>query len=569
MTTPSPGAGLTLDTFLGLVGGDLVDVLHAPAGLDRPLVAVLIHDTATVDQTSPGDLVLAIGVRVDDSAVELLLRHLGPDITVAFKVGDDAERDHLRTLAVAADATVLAIVPEMSWDQLYVLARRSISSAASSVTNERGAAFGDLFALANSAAATMEGPVLINDERMEVIAFSSLGYQIDELRQRSILQRRPPKDVLAWCWTTGLLPRVRQSLRPLRVVPPDGALRLVSAIRGGTDVLGYIWVIEGDREFDQHSEDLLAEIARVAAVQLVRARVSEDLERRLRSDLMRSALSGRGNPEAIAARLGVQGVGARLVSFAPDHADPADAPDDQVAMRLVEDLVALRVEASHHRGAVTSSNGTIYALFPAVEDQPSRTIVDLAKEIVGQAARQLTIELRAAVSREIAGLAQVTEAKRDIDRLMHLPLLDEARRVISFEDSIAEAVMAEFTELILARPQLLQGGVAGMAVSDRDRGTEYLASLRAYFDACGDVTGAARTLYVHRNTLRYRLTRMRDAFGVDVEDPTQRLVAELQLAVFNAHPELKAGLRAGDPESTDRQTPDALDTAHTEQESAS
>lgn len=86
-----------------------------------------------------------------------------------------------------------------------------------------------------------------------------------------------------------------------------------------------------------------------------------------------------------------------------------------------------------------------------------------------------------------------------------------------------------------------------MVVSDRDRGTEYLPSLRAFFDAGGDLTAAARTLYVHRNTLKYRLTRIRDAFGVDVDHPpTQRLVAELQVAVFTAHPELQVKLAAVD-----------------------
>jgi len=549
MSSPSRGSALTLDTFLGLVGGDSVEVVHAPAGLDLHVVAVLIHDTSTAGQAGPGDLVLAIGVRPEDPEIEPLLRLLGRDVVFVFKVRDDAERDQLRVLAIACAATVLAISPELSWDQLHVLARRSISSAAATAPDERGVAFGDLFALANAAAASLEGPVIIDDERMEVIAFSSLGDQIDELRRQSILQRRPPKEFMAWAESTGVLPRVRQSLRPVRVVPPDGAIRLVTAIRGGTDILGYIWVAQNKRELDQHSEDLLAEIARVAAVQLVRARISEDLHRRLRSDLLRSALSGRGDPDAVAARLGVEGVPVRLVCFARDHTDRLNRFDDQIAQRPLEDLVALRVEASHRRGAVATCNGRIYALFPVLDERPSREIVDLAGEIVGQTHRQLNTDLRAAVSRKIAGVAEITEARREIDRLLNLPLLDEQRRVVSFEDSVAEAVLAELTELILEKPQLLQGGVAGMAVSDRDRGTEYLSSLRAFFDAGGDLTAAARTLYVHRNTLKYRLTRMRDAFGVDVEDPSQRLVAELQLAVFTVHPELQADLTASDPGS--------------------
>lgn len=542
MSSSARAPGLTLGSLLGIVGGDHVDVVHAPAGLEIPVVAVLIHDTSTVGQAAAGDLVLGIGMRADDPEVELLAKQFEPHVVLAFKIASEQDRERLRDVAVAADATVLAISPEMSWDQLHVLSRQSISSAATSVSDERGVAFGDLFALANSAAAALEGPVIIDDDRMEVIAFSSLGDDIDEIRQQSILQRRPPKEFIAWCETTGILPRVRQSLRPVRVVPPDGATRLVTAIRGGTDILGYIWVAQAQRALDQQSEDLLAEVARVAAMQLLRSRITEDLERRLRSDLLRNALSGRGNAQTVEARLGVEGLPFRLVAFAPAVPAPADHLNGKVALRPLEDLVALRVEASYRRGAVTSCSGRIYAMFPVVDDRPADDVRSVATEIVGQARRQLHAELRAAVSGEVAGVEHLTESRQDVDRLLNMPLLDEQRRVVLFDESIARAIMSELTELILERPRLLQGGVAGMVVSDRDRGTEYLPSLQAFFEAGGDLTAAARTLYVHRNTLKYRLTRIRDAFGVDVEDPTQRLVAELQVAVFVARPELQAAL---------------------------
>lgn len=258
----------------------------------------------------------------------------------------------------------------------------------------------------------------------------------------------------------------------------------------------------------------------------------------IRASVMRPALSVRSAASAF-----------RLVAFVPDRVDgpPAGEPDP-LRLRQLEDLVALRVEASRRRGAVTSCEGRIYATFPVVEDRPPGEATALAREIAGQATRQLRVELRAAVSGEITSADRLVEARRDVDRLLTLPLLDESRRVVAFEDSIADAVLSELTEIVLDRPRLLQGGVAGMVVSDRDCGTEYLSSLRAFFEAGGDLTAAARTLYVHRNTLKYRLTRIRDVFGVDVEIPTQRLVAELQVAVFTGHPELHRRLDATAPE---------------------
>ncbi|NWJ72687.1 helix-turn-helix domain-containing protein [Pseudonocardia sp. ICBG1122] len=539
----SPALGL--GNLLGVLGGDFVDVVHAPRGLSVHVSAIVIADTVIAERIERGDLVLGIGVDPTSPEADSTMSGADPGIVFAYKVENDAERAALRVLAERHGATVLAVSPEMSWNQLHTLARTAVSAAVATVPDPRGVPFGDLFALANSAAAALEGPVIVDDERMEVVAFSSLGDPIDEIRQQSILQRRPPRDFLDWCETTGTLPRVRQSLRPVRVVPPDGAVRLVSAIRAGSDILGYVWVAETKRELDQHSEDLLAEIARLAAVQMLRSRISEDLDRRVQGDLLRSALDGRGDTGVLESRLGIGTSRFRLVAFVPDVRTGRQS-GGLTELRPLEDLVDLRMEASRCRGVATSRQGRVYAVLP-VGDGSDGDVVALAEQIVGQAGRQLHLDVRAAVSGEFPRLDELGESRCEVDRLLNTPLLDDSRRVVSFDDSVSHAVLSELTEVILQRPRLLQGGVAAMVVSDRDRGTEFLPSLRAYFDACGDLTAAARTLFVHRNTLKYRLTRIRDAFGVDVDDPAQRLVAELQTSVFVQRPELRAALPAVAP----------------------
>lgn len=40
---------------------------------------------------------------------------------------------------------------------------------------------------------------------------------------------------------------------------------------------------------------------------------------------------------------------------------------------------------------------------------------------------------------------------------------------------------------------------------------------------------AAQRLFVHRNTMHYRLRKIQDLCGLDLADPDERLVAELQL----------------------------------------
>jgi DNA-binding PucR family transcriptional regulator len=64
---------------------------------------------------------------------------------------------------------------------------------------------------------------------------------------------------------------------------------------------------------------------------------------------------------------------------------------------------------------------------------------------------------------------------------------------------------------------------------DASKDSAYIETLRAYLAAFGDVTAAANSLNVHPNTFRYRLRRLVEISGIDLEDAEQRLVAELQL----------------------------------------
>ena len=59
-----------------------------------------------------------------------------------------------------------------------------------------------------------------------------------------------------------------------------------------------------------------------------------------------------------------------------------------------------------------------------------------------------------------------------------------------------------------------------LAILDYDRrnGTEYIATLNAYLETCMDLALAAQALFLHRNTVAYRIRRIAELFRVDFED---------------------------------------------------
>ncbi|TGB14861.1 PucR family transcriptional regulator [Streptomyces palmae] len=112
-------------------------------------------------------------------------------------------------------------------------------------------------------------------------------------------------------------------------------------------------------------------------------------------------------------------------------------------------------------------------------------------------------------------------------------------------DELAEAVaMLQVLDALgeLALPP--DTPVARLAAYDaRHRGGALVATLRAYLDHFGDVPAASRSLNVHANTFRYRLRRLREVCGIDLDAPDARLLAQLQLRLMSreADGDLEAG----------------------------
>jgi DNA-binding PucR family transcriptional regulator len=66
---------------------------------------------------------------------------------------------------------------------------------------------------------------------------------------------------------------------------------------------------------------------------------------------------------------------------------------------------------------------------------------------------------------------------------------------------------------------------------DAESGTEYASTLRTYLDFSRDSAKTSAALSVHQNTLRYRLRRLRELFGIDVDNPEDTVVLWLSLHV--------------------------------------
>jgi PucR C-terminal helix-turn-helix domain/GGDEF-like domain len=532
----------TLGWLVAQLGPRVTRIECAPAGLEVVVREPVIYDVLVPPATEPGDVVLAIGVGADSAdAVDLYRWAAGREAGAAvFKVGEVVPP---RLVAAAEEASVaLVTVPlETAWDQLYALIRRVMATSADLPGGEDTAPVGDVFALANAIAAMVGGAVVINDPQLQVIAYSSLDDPIDDTRQRSILGRRPPDDVVRRLRDEGTFSQLLHSPEAIRMPDWTGDRpRIAIAIRAGKEVLGFIFVAEGKAPLGDGARLTLLEASRIAALHLLRLRSSTDLERRLRSDLLRGVLEGRGSVDLLASRLGLKPTGVfTIVGFELDFADSDEEEDDTDEERLrqerVRDLILLQSEALRRRASTVSMGRRIYALLPGSEPLPATRLLQWAEDVIEHAHGAFRVELKAGIGSTVNHLSQVVQSRHDADQVLRILRIESqltGRQVATIDQLRGHAFLLELQETAALQPHLQYGKVAALVRYDAENGTAYVESLRAYLDALGDVVIASKRIHVHRNTLRYRLRRLCELVDLDVTDPTDRLVAELQLRLL-------------------------------------
>lgn len=90
----------------------------------------------------------------------------------------------------------------------------------------------------------------------------------------------------------------------------------------------------------------------------------------------------------------------------------------------------------------------------------------------------------------------------------------------------------------------VQESVGAIADHDRENGTPYLETLSTYLQEGCRSQACADTMGLHVTTLRYRLSRIQELFGVDVESPDKRFAVELAIRLHGVIDNRPAGSKA-------------------------
>ena len=510
-----------------------VRLVAGEAGIDNAVRWV--HISEIVDPTpwlSGGELLLSTGLQLERPEVQReyvkrlaghRLSGLGLGTGFAHPTIPDAMRETADELGfplfeVPYEVPFIAVT-EKAFTHLvnehYAVLQRALSAherLERIVLSERG-----LDGVAGALASLIGGPAIVFDARGEVLARraaraplrdSAVAALGEELRERARTGGRrgfAPGGELAGRALALPVPRTPQDRPGGPGAAGDGPAPqawLVAAKDGGQLT-----------EFDRLT---LHQAVTIVALELLRRRVVDDTERRLAGDVLTAMVAGELEGAELARRLEPFGLRDRaaVLILAPARAQKA-ATEDALARALREEAPAGLVGGTGRFSCALISpprGGGDEELFALAERIRARVALDVGTELGAGAGRIVAAgELRRAFHEARCALeARALDVNGSALGLATYRDLGSFQLLLSLQDDEA---LRLFCDSILDPIEEGEGTYGG----------ELMRSLEAFIECNGQWEKAARQLYCHRHTLRYRIRRVEELTGRSLDSARDRI----------------------------------------------
>ncbi|MGI5378414.1 PucR family transcriptional regulator [Streptomyces sp. CA-251387] len=390
---------------------------------------------------------------------------------------------------------------------------------------------GDYQELVDEISELLGAPATLENRDFELIAFGAYDSEgeldasaLDPVRTRSILTRRSTAAVRRWFEGFG----ITRATGPVQIPPtPEAGVyrgRICLPVRHRGVVLGYVWLLDDDPGPTEQQLTAAMEVtARIGELLADEAQHGADLSRELRAVL--TAEGGWQADMAVAelrTALGPRADGVHtVVCVAPwPSADPDDAP----SVRTVPHATAL---CTLPWGASGQSLAVLVRLrSPEVRTAALAAASRLLKEGAAQTPSRPSAQGRSPVA---AGLGEPRTGLADLNAVWQEA--SAAARAALAEPRLGPVAewsrIGPYRLLTSLSPRTAHDPAVAPLLSPAHQ--ELARTAEVYLDCAGQAGRTAAELGIHRQTLYYRLSRVEQLTGLDLDDGEDRLLLHMAL----------------------------------------
>lgn len=306
-------------------------------------------------------------------------------------------------------------------------------------------------------------------------------------------------------------------------------------------VYGYILVWETARTLDSTDYIALEQVALSVAIERLRARELEEIKVRLKRDFFDDLLSGSiESLAAIRSLAELHGLNLKskyccmLVRY--DWSSPEDRLLNQQQLneqsKCCTELCKQLVRQSDVPAICIPHSTQTILLLEACDDPDAhhKRVLRLAEDLHEGLAPHCAGSPLVVVIGEVTDVTHIPDAFAEVLQTVrlfrdsgsgHLTVCVKDYAVLHLLDkNIDRQHLSAFSRKCLGR----------LIAYDKENGTQLLHTLDTYFSVSGNITEAAKHMYIHRNTYIYRLDKIKDILKDDFTSPSRLL--EYQVALL-------------------------------------
>lgn len=270
------------------------------------------------------------------------------------------------------------------------------------------------------------------------------------------------------------------------------------------------------------------QIVKKMAEILIRERINLDnqqLDQRVRSRFLEDWILGTGlsNPQSLSERGFAQGIDIRvprrcIVTSAQDREKYTDTLEGQLILERIDALVSAQIST---QGGLILRNTARQILL--LRKQSTSDLEELCRSIDRAAWEQLGVHMIFGIDGQSK---DVHSAYLQANRAWHTSTYRDSR-ITCYEALNTELLLDDLSrESKLAYLRKIFGNCS------REEIQNYVTLLENYFASEGSVQLAAQRLFIHKNTLQYRLKRLAEDTGLDVRKPTEAPSLYLAMVLY-------------------------------------
>lgn len=377
----------------------------------------------------------------------------------------------------------------------------------------------------------LNNPVTIEASNFDLIAYCKNVQMVDPARQGTILSKRVPANIVNYLTDSGIVETIENSNEALSIPAMDAiglSQRVVCVIKQEKTVLGHIWVQETNHILTKSEKQFLSLVAFRASELLGMIQKQKELASQS-MDLYYTKLIQGFYASEKQARLEGELIGIHK----PERFC-------LIIFQAVEGLIDPKFLATLRFHSLYTSKSTywfingaqIFVMIGSPSSIPNSSIL-LAQELIQNVQKKTDYHFNylIALSKEYDQLTSLRKCYQEASVVLDLKLELNINIPFKYED-LGFYKLLPIIQQYYKEENYNNEKIKKLQLYDTTNNTDLLVTLMTYLQCNCKVKEAAEVLFVHPNTLNYRLKRISELCSINFEDVNERVILYIDTLIF-------------------------------------